>query len=198
MLRQVITQVIRGHLGTLTQYNDSTYNLTQALIGQAKHSHFVYIRMLINGGLNFDATDVFTTTDDDFLNTVHNIDKTVLIHISHVTRMKPAINEGLSRGLRFVPVTQHIARGLDAQLTALTQSQLSPILCLNTKIRDSRHHAARTLGVGQIEGASVDRAQGIGLGQAVTNTGRGFLECTGDFFHLVGRPGRTAGHDFRQ
>ena len=65
--------------------------------------------------------------DKKRLETSHDIKHLLITHVTHVSCMKPAVNDGVRGGLRVLPVSGHDVLALDADLALHTERLLDAI-----------------------------------------------------------------------
>src|SRR5210317_2385349 len=102
--------------GSWLEDHRSTDDFPQPFIRQSKYSRFQYCRVRIDCRLNLQTTDILPPSNNNFLDPIDYIDVSVIIHISDVAGMEPAINKRLCCGFGLIPVTQYVRGRLHAQL----------------------------------------------------------------------------------
>merc|ERR1711881_606071 len=110
--RTMLRNLCRSHLPL--NPDSSANNLTESLIGQAKHRALTHSGVLIEGSFNFRTINVLAASDDDVFQAVQDVDKSAL-HFRNITRVEPTLFvDGFGGVLRTVMVANHVHGAFDA------------------------------------------------------------------------------------
>src|SRR5690606_30866061 len=129
--------------------------------------------------LDFSAGYVFSATDHDVLGAVLDDNKTVLVQVTDVTGVEPAVTQHSGGFLGTVPVAFHYCSALDADFTNLAIGQNIAVFVLDTNFGDRLGRATGAFRFGEIKCAGNGSADGIGFSQAITQA---WLHDTVEFF----------------
>ena len=123
--------------------------------------------MLLEGDLNLRRGDVETAGNNDFLNTVDNLDEVVLVQAHNIAGTQPALGgDGLSRLVLTLPVASKTLRALHPQLALFTiRHVLAGLRVHHTNIGGGERNTNKTGAASVIE--RVAGHQRRALGQAV-------------------------------
>ncbi len=150
--------------------------------------------MFLQRRLDSAAADVLSPPYDQILDAIDDEEVALLVQIGDVAGAEPAVDDGLRRGLRPVPVTSDQRGAANVQLAALARGQLTALGVYHPQFQ---HGAApaRAFRAIQIFLARYDRADGVGLRHAPAGVRHGLGKGTSDPAHLLGRAGRSAAAD---
>src|SRR5699024_12856996 len=100
--------LLRGFL-TVAQNNNSMWRFSSLFMWRGNNGHFLNSWVIIQYIFDFDGRNIFSPTYDDIFFPVDNFDSSLFIHCSHITRMKPAINNRRLCFFLIFPVAFHHA-----------------------------------------------------------------------------------------
>ena len=86
-------QIILAESFSRLQYYASHYQLAPLRIGYSKHRRFTNRRMLVNHRLDLTGVDIFAARDDHVLGPIQDIEISVCIAITDISRAKHAVSE---------------------------------------------------------------------------------------------------------
>jgi len=84
-----------------------SYLFAESFVWHTKHSGLVHGWMIVNRPLNLGAVNILSSAQNHVLYAILDIDKTVLIETTDVTRTQPTINDCLGGCISVVPVTSN-------------------------------------------------------------------------------------------
>ena len=120
----VLNELGLGHRHARAGDDQRLDRLAPLLVGHAHDGHFEHGRMHAEDFLNLTRVDIRATADDQVLFAVRNVKVAVLVQEAHVTRVVPAVAQGLRRGLGLVPVALHDQVTADHDLAVRASVQL--------------------------------------------------------------------------
>src|ERR1700730_6376504 len=131
-------QRIDTDLSALLQHDYRLDGLTPTLVGNTDHRGVGHARMSHESLFHLAAIYVLPATDNHVLFSVGEIDEAVLVGITHVAGVKPAVAQCRDAGNTIVPVPHHILWRTQADLPNAARHDLLLMLVNDSHTR--RHH----------------------------------------------------------
>src|SRR5579875_2864906 len=127
-LTHVFAELVRCRLGALTEGDCGADLLAPLVMRDAEHRGLADGRVLVEHLLDLARVDVVAAADDELLLAVDDEEVAVLVDPAHVAGVQPAVDDGLRRGLRPLPVAAHHVVALDHDLADLADGHLGTVV----------------------------------------------------------------------
>ena len=105
------------------QVHGNTHLLTQTVIGHRKSHRLQHGRVGIQRAFNLGTVNIFSPAQNHVLCPIDQIEKSIFIKITNITRVQPTFDNGLRSRLRTVQVSLDHGRTLNQQFAGLTHWQ---------------------------------------------------------------------------
>ena len=119
---------LSSNAARLLQDNSGEWRFSPFFMRNTKDSNFLYRRMLDNGFLNIPRIHVHPAGNDHILFPVHQIKKTIFIHITHISGMQPAVFDSFCSQVRPLVVFRHQDRATATDFANLSGRNLFAVL----------------------------------------------------------------------
>ncbi len=119
----------RGRIDAATgaPHNERLDAFSPFLVGHSDNGGFGHIRVGDQRSFDLARIDVLATGDDHVFLSVDNENKSLVIHVAQIARLKPAVAHDLQRQQRVVPVSLHQGRARQHDLADLTGPALPSV-----------------------------------------------------------------------
>ena len=157
------------------KHNCRAGDFAEARVRNSVDRHFAHTGMLGNRVFYFGAADVLASTNYNVLSSVEQDKKTQAVEHADIAGVEPAVLDYLGGSLRLIPVAMHHRGAFNADLANAAGGQLCAALVDYAHAGDRRGRSSGAIRSGEVEHTRDNRADGIGLGKTVAQTGNGFL-----------------------
>mmetsp|Transcript_54056 Transcript_54056/g.127656 ORF Transcript_54056/g.127656 Transcript_54056/m.127656 type:complete len:441 (-) Transcript_54056:231-1553(-) len=112
------SELLRCRMSSWLQVDHDAQVLAKPFVGYAEGGDLHDGRVSVERMFDLGARDVLTPTNNDVLDSIDDVHKSVVVDLRDVTRAEPTVAvHHLSRGFGFVPVAEHVEGRLDTELT---------------------------------------------------------------------------------
>ena len=147
--------------------NDSRNFFTQLVMRYTDDGTILHRIGFKENSLYFDAVDILAASQHHVLDAINNVDVSIRVNESRITRMEPTIGECLGRFFRLVPIPTNVVRAVHPNFTNGPWRNILAIFPNNADI-GSDIRKTHTVLLGEVRSATVADNRCCGFCESVS------------------------------